>query len=49
MGERTQYAPGTFSWTDLATPDPDAAKGFYGALFGWQAEDLPVPGGGWID
>jgi len=47
VGERTQYAPGTFSWTDLATPDPDAAKGFYGALFGWQAEDLPVPGGGY--
>jgi hypothetical protein len=45
MAERTQYAPGTFSWTDLATTDPDAAKAFYGALFGWQAEDMPVPGG----
>jgi len=47
VGERTSYEPGTFSWTDLATPDPDAAKAFYGALFGWQAEDLPVPGGGY--
>ena len=47
MGERTRYEPGTFSWTDLATPDADAAKAFYGALFGWQAEDLPVPGGGY--
>ena len=45
MGERTQYVPGTFSWTDLATTDPDAAKAFYAALFGWQAEDMPVPGG----
>ena len=45
MGERSQYAPGTFSWVDLATTDPDAAKAFYGALFGWQAEDVPVPGG----
>jgi uncharacterized protein len=46
MGERSQYAPGTFSWTDLATPDPESAKRFYAALFGWQAEDMPIPGGG---
>ena len=45
MGERTDYTPGTFSWVDLSTPDPEAANQFYGALFGWQAEDLPVPGG----
>jgi uncharacterized protein len=42
MGERTQYAPGTFSWTDLTTTDQDAAKAFYGGLFGWKAEDVPV-------
>jgi predicted enzyme related to lactoylglutathione lyase len=46
MGERTQYTPGTFSWTDFSTPDVAAAKGFYGGLFGWEAEDLEVPGGG---
>jgi predicted enzyme related to lactoylglutathione lyase len=46
MGERTQYAPGTFSWADLATTDPDAAKRFYGNLFGWEAEDVPIPDGG---
>jgi predicted enzyme related to lactoylglutathione lyase len=46
MGERTSYAPGTFSWTDLSTPDPEAAKSFYGGLFGWDAEDTPIPGGG---
>src|SRR5205814_1148937 len=40
MGERTEYAPGIFSWTDLSTTDPDAAKSFYAALLGWQAEDL---------
>src|SRR5947209_6172105 len=45
MGERTQYTPGTFCWTDLATTDQDAAKSFYGELFGWQAEDLPVGDG----
>ena len=42
MGERTKYAPGTFCWTDLATTDQDAAKQFYGQLFGWSAVDYPV-------
>jgi predicted enzyme related to lactoylglutathione lyase len=42
MAERTSYSPGTFSWTDLSTPDPDSAKAFYGELFGWQADDRPV-------
>jgi predicted enzyme related to lactoylglutathione lyase len=49
MGKRTSYAPGTFSWVELATTDPDGAKQFYGALFGWEAEDNPIPeeaGGG---
>jgi predicted enzyme related to lactoylglutathione lyase len=45
VGERTQYAPGTFCWTDLATTDQEAAKAFYGGLFGWEAEDLPVGDG----
>jgi predicted enzyme related to lactoylglutathione lyase len=35
MPERTEYAPGTPSWTDLATPDPAASQEFYGSLFGW--------------
>lgn len=45
MGDRTQYAPGQFCWADLATTDVEAAKSFYGSLFGWEAEDMPVPGG----
>jgi len=45
MAERTQYAPGTFSWIDLATTDQDAAKQFYGQLFGWSAVDNPVGDG----
>jgi hypothetical protein len=36
MSERTSYTPGTPSWVDLSTPDPDAAKRFYGGLFGWE-------------
>ena len=46
MGERTEYRPGTFSWVDLATPDPDGAKRFYGELLGWAAEDMPTDGPG---
>jgi uncharacterized protein len=45
MGERTGYAPGTFSWVDLATPDAGSAKSFYSDLFGWQSEDMPGEAG----
>jgi uncharacterized protein len=48
MGERTSYEPGTFSWTDLATSDPDDAKRFYTGLFGWEFEDQPIPGDGGV-
>jgi predicted enzyme related to lactoylglutathione lyase len=42
MGQRTSYSPGTFSWVDLTTTDQEAAKRFYGELFGWETEDIPV-------
>ncbi len=42
MGERTQYTPGTFCWTDLTTTDQDAAKAFYTGLLGWEITDVPV-------
>ena len=45
MGLRTSYAPGTFSWADLATTDQQDAKRFYGGLFGWEAQDMPVGDG----
>lgn len=45
MGERSEYAPGTFSWADLATTDQDGAKAFYTGLFGWVADDMPVGDG----
>jgi uncharacterized protein len=48
MGERTTHPPGTFSWTDLATSDPDDAKRFYTGLFGWEFEDQPIPGDGGV-
>jgi predicted enzyme related to lactoylglutathione lyase len=39
MPEVTEYAPGTPSWVDLASPDPDGSARFYGALFGWDAAE----------
>ncbi|MCP4304925.1 MAG: VOC family protein [bacterium] len=45
MAEITSHAPGTPSWIDLATTDLDAAKSFYGGLFGWGTVDLPSPEG----
>jgi uncharacterized protein len=46
MGERDSYEHGTFSWTDLSTPDAEASKAFYGGLFGWEFVDYPIPAGG---
>ncbi len=40
MPERTGYAHGVPSWIDLATTDTDAAKSFYGTVFGWNS--MPV-------
>jgi uncharacterized protein len=31
--------PGAFSWNELETRDPAAAKDFYGSVFGWSFED----------
>lgn len=36
MPEVTSYKPGTPSWVDLTTSDPEAARLFYGRLFGWE-------------
>jgi uncharacterized protein len=42
MTETLRHPPGTFCWVDLAVADPEAAKGFYTAVFGWTALDLPT-------
>jgi predicted enzyme related to lactoylglutathione lyase len=35
----TAHAPGSPCWVDLSSPDVDASKAFYSALFGWDALD----------
>lgn len=34
--------PNSFSWNELNTRDPDAAKSFYAAVFGWRANDVEM-------
>jgi predicted enzyme related to lactoylglutathione lyase len=46
MAEFTAYESGTPSWVDLASPDLAAAKSFYAALLGWEAQDAPGPEAG---
>jgi uncharacterized protein len=45
MHKVTGYPDGVFCWVDLATTDPAGAKAFYSQLFGWEANDTPLPGG----
>ncbi|HCI14465.1 MAG: glyoxalase [Gallionellales bacterium GWA2_60_142] len=35
---------GAFSWCELMTEDAEAAKAFYTKLFGWNTEDMTMPG-----
>ena len=35
---------GAFSWCELMTADPDAARTFYSKLFGWEMQQMPMQG-----
>ncbi len=37
-----KFPTGSFCWLELVTTDQDAAKKFYGNLFGWTAADMPM-------
>ena len=43
MPERDGYIEGVPCWIDTTQPDPQAAAEFYGALFGWELEDVMPP------
>jgi predicted enzyme related to lactoylglutathione lyase len=43
-GAQLVNEPGTWNFSELNSRDPDAAKDYYGALFGWETET--VEGGG---
>jgi uncharacterized protein len=44
MPERDGYIPGVPCWVDASEPDPEAAVDFYGALFGWEFQEVMPPG-----
>lgn len=37
-------APGSWNWSNLSTPDPGAAAGFYGSVFGWETRSVDLGG-----
>lgn len=39
------FTPGRFVWHEIATPDIEATKKFYGPLFGWTFNEVPMPDG----
>jgi uncharacterized protein len=41
--ERDGYIAGVPCWIDTSQPDPKAAVDFYGALFGWEFENVMPP------
>jgi uncharacterized protein len=45
MSQRDGYEEGVPCWIDTLQPDPEAARNFYGAVFGWEfAGPGPMPG-----
>jgi len=40
-GEPGRVHPGKFTWFELATEDPVAARAFYATVFGWRFRDAP--------
>lgn len=39
-GAQAVNQPGTWNFSELNTNDPDGAKRFYGAVFGWEADEV---------
>ncbi|HEX2246386.1 MAG TPA: VOC family protein, partial [Arthrobacter sp.] len=39
MSTVEKFPQGAPAWVDLQSPDPEASKAFYSALFGWQYTD----------
>ena len=43
QGSEIVNEPGTFTWSELYTKDPNKAKAFYSGLFGWKPETHEGP------
>jgi len=44
IGAEVVNEPGAITWDDLRTPDPDAARAFYSAVFDYRTEAMPEAG-----
>ena len=44
VGAQIANEPGSFSWNELNTRNPSAAKAFYSAVFGWEPVDHSMGG-----
>jgi predicted enzyme related to lactoylglutathione lyase len=44
LGAQLVNVPGAWNFSDLHTPDPDAALAFYAPLFGWVGVEVPRAG-----
>lgn len=44
IGAEATNEPGGLTWEDLRSPDPDAARAFYTAVFGYHTDALPGAG-----
>src|SRR3954470_8068364 len=44
IGADLVNTPGSFTWNELATRDPEPAMAFYSELLGWTYNQIPVPG-----
>jgi uncharacterized protein len=44
-GYRIYNEPGSLVWNEAAVDDPEAARAFYGAVFGFRFEEVPGAGG----
>lgn len=42
MPHGDKHPPGAFCWIELGTTEQNAAKSFYGSLFGWSFKDFPM-------
>jgi predicted enzyme related to lactoylglutathione lyase len=46
IGAGIANEPGAMTWEDLRTTDPEAARAFFGELFGFRFEEVPEAGDG---
>ena len=42
MANIDKHPVGSFCWIELHTTDQNAAKSFYGSLFDWVPQDMPM-------